>query len=143
MNTPQISNVFNLWDYDAQTVTRYLREGECNFCGLCCIRTIKFSKVSVDDPGNQRKDGLITFSDGKWLEVGEGVNRVFYKMQTHQEGEERCIHLGCDNLCDDYEHRFPLCRTWPSCPNDLTSIPECSYHFLELDCRRFQDLESD
>ncbi len=122
-------------------MTRYhKRRSECNCCGICCIRTIKFSVVKTQDDENQPQNGLITFGDGKWLEVGEGLDRKFYKMQEHQQGEERCIHLGCDNLCDDYENRPSLCRTWPNSPEDLAHIPECSYSFKKLDQRRFDEL---
>ena len=142
-NIKSIDKVFTVWDYDSQTVTRYLRQGECNCCGLCCIRTIRFSAVNADHPQQKGQDGLLTFSDGKWLEVGEGNEREFYKMEEHQVGEERCIHLGEDNLCDAYERRLPICRIWPSSPADLAHIPECSYHFILLDHRRFQDLGPD
>ena len=139
----EVVNIFTVWDYDTQTVTRYKRTGECNLCGYCCERTIKFSIVSSDDPDSKRQDGLITFHQGKWVEVGEGEERVFYRMKEQQEGVDRCIHLGCDNRCAKYEDRYPLCRTWPHTPNDLIHIPECSYTFERLDQCRFDELKHD
>jgi Fe-S-cluster containining protein len=133
--------IYTVWEHDGQTVTRYLRQGECNCCGICCVRTIKFSVVNSNDSDNQPLEGFITFDGGKWLEVGEGVDRSFYRMQEFQSGEEPCIHLGCDNRCDDYENRPSLCRTWPNSPEDLAHIPECSYSFTLIDHLRFDELK--
>jgi Fe-S-cluster containining protein len=140
MAEPIISDLFTIWDYDAQTVTRYQREGACNGCGLCCVMVISFRVVSPLDSQNLRQGGVFTSGKGKWAEANVDGRRVFFRMDSYQPGVKACVHLTADKKCSIYQNRYLLCRTWPHSFFDVMHIPECSYRFQILAHHRFDEL---
>jgi Fe-S-cluster containining protein len=140
MNTPQISSVFLLWDYDARTLTKFRKEGACNQCGICCQRKITFAVVNPVEKGNLRQGGWFTSGQGQWIEARVDDQRVFFRMRPVEQVQEKCKYLGEDFRCQIYEDRWLLCRTWPHSPFDLIKIPECSYSFQILGHWRFDEL---
>lgn len=140
MTSPKISEIYTIWDYDAHTVTRFRREGECNGCGLCCRRKITFAVVNPVEKGNLRQGGWFTSGQGQWIEAHVDGKRLYFRMRENEPGTVACVHLGEDNLCQNYENRPMLCRTWPHSPYDLLRVPECSYTFQILGHWRFEEL---
>lgn len=136
-----VSTIFTLWDYEAQTVTRFRREGRCNNCGICCRRRITFSVVNPVEKENLRQGGTFTSGQGQWVETQVNGQRVFFRMRTTEESDTCCRYLGDDNRCQIYERRWLLCRTWPHSPFDVVAIPECTFHFQILGHWRFSELK--
>jgi Fe-S-cluster containining protein len=137
---PDIKDIYTVWDYDARTVTRFRREGQCNQCGLCCHRKITFAVVNPVESENLRQGGWFTSGQGQWVETHVDGKRVYFRMRENERGTVACVHLGEDNRCKDYENRPLLCRTWPHSPFDLMNVPECSYIFQILGHWRFEEL---
>ena len=140
MTTPTIGNQFILWDYDARTITKFRREGECNNCGVCCRMKITFAVVNPVEEDNLRQGGWFTSGQGQWVEARVDGHRQFFRMRSVMESDSCCVHLGEDNRCQIYRQRPLLCRTWPHTPFDLVNVPQCSYRFQILGHWLFEEL---
>ena len=129
------------WDYDAQEVREYEREGECNGCGDCCRGTIRLqtagnlhaSETTPDNP--YHAGGDTTSGVGLWAEVqtSNGVRHFWRTVDASAEGKA-CPALLDDNRCRlQLEGSKPvLCAVWPMIPQDIVSFPRCSYTFKEI-----------
>ena len=83
----------------------YIREGECNQCGECCLPPTKERLQSYADAGFEVE---VQYEDGCPSEVrGEGGKIT----------------------CTDYEHRNQMCRDFPQFPVDIVALPNCSFSF--------------
>jgi Fe-S-cluster containining protein len=129
MTTSDNARSFTIWDYDVQTVKRYLREGECNSCGLCCRTSIQFSVAQPLDSEQLHQGGQKTTGQGRWVEINHNGSRTFYRILSYAQEQFQCRYLDTDSLCEVYPDRSLLCREWPFCPEDIVSFPDCSYQF--------------
>lgn len=100
--------------------------GSCGMCGLCC-------------------KGLSIYDDGKWMSNSKEFESLCekspqYKNLTVINKTDRgylvfeCKLLSENNVCLDYENRFPFCKKYPD--KNLLSlggnlIDECGYSFVK------------
>jgi len=115
---------YYLWDYDAGIVSEWQRLGECSQCGECCRIRLGYTVC--------RENGKPCTTDGKgkWGEVAEGEERLFFRFQN-AGAREQCDRL-LGNTCSvhgDDEARSDLCKEWPICPLELVPFPDCGYSF--------------
>lgn len=122
------------WDYDKGIVIEYKRLGECNGCGDCCKAEIRLSANVYDNTVNQQRDGGgYTDMKGIWNEVREDNRSYFFHFspintQVIDEGH-RCPMLTQANKCAVYNNRQRICTTWPTSPDQVEALPNCSYRF--------------
>lgn len=99
----------------------WVRKGECNHCGWCCIFSFDPVGVFFADKDKKRNELL----------------QVRGFRPAENEGEQGYmaygdVYLPCpqhiDNKCAIYEKRPELCRTFPLLPTQVVGTP-CSYWF--------------
>ena len=83
----------------------YIREGECNQCGLCCLPPTPERLRAYADAGYEVKTQFI---DGCPFEARTEGGKLY---------------------CTNYEGRNQMCRDFPIVPVDIETIPECGYSF--------------
>lgn len=128
------------WNFDTKMVTEFVREGECNGCGQCCVAMIRFNRSippSFDD-SIQLGDSL--GRSGVWFEVQDGEMRRFMQHVAiePQSRDQACGHLTDDNRCGIHAlknflaDKYALCATWPIHPDQVAAFDQCSYSFTKL-----------
>lgn len=127
------------WDYDAGKVREYIRSGECNSCGQCCIALIRYRLGGVAGrvSDNGARLGKWVDETGTWYEVRDGKRRRFMKHIeiTPRPREEACSQLTAENQCGVHtlknwkKDQMTLCDTWPLNPAQVEAFDQCSYGF--------------
>ena len=104
--------------------TQYVREGECNGCGLCCLISHKAVKVPMKD--NQHSDYLDRLREG-W--------RIARRTRTHilLAKWDPCPYLTFDLRCSIHgkPEQPEICRIWPGDPQPFYKLvqPHCGFRF--------------
>lgn len=123
-------------DYDADSVTEYERQGECNGCGECCIAVIKFmvaGELQKRQGWDSRNGGETTDGKGKWQGVWINNRWRFFKlMSVENDPAHRCPMLSQDNRCRIHAGKNLLSREWPMAPTQVEPFKNCSYSFREV-----------
>lgn len=123
------------WDYVANTVTEWEREGECKQCGACCRCrvTFKVEKPYGRDNDKRKAGGHRTSHEGIWQEVNTGRWRHFFQLLGIDLTESGCGHEE-DGVCDchDDPDRPWICAEWPFSPRSIIAFPDCGYSFKEI-----------
>lgn len=127
------------FDYDRGLVTEYVREGECNGCGACCLVVIKWLASNNRDLGDKANAWNAGNGD-RWMDAEEGIYtavywgeqwRFFRSLQITDEAH-RCGSLTADNRCSVHLGKRLISRAWPMLPEHVTPFPECSFQFREI-----------
>ena len=84
----------------------YIREGECNQCGLCCLPPTPERIEAYHKAGYECKTQHLS---GCPLEARTKDGRIY---------------------CTAYDKRPEMCKVFPQQPVDIETIPECSYSFI-------------
>jgi hypothetical protein len=137
------------WDYDADSVVEYARDGECNECGACCSVLIKFAPYPTGQGQlnpilgwDSRNGEFINARKGKITEVRVGgKSRYFYDITITDE-PERCAMLTDDNRCRVHLGKRLLSRAWPITPDQVAAFKDCSYTFREIGRWKISEVES-
>lgn len=106
-------------------MTQWVRKGECNHCGWCCIFSFDPVGVFFSDRDPKRNELLQVRgfkpaeNDGErgYLAYGD----VYLPCPQHKDGR-----------CSIYEKRPELCRTFPVMPSQIIGTP-CSYWFEDAE----------
>jgi Fe-S-cluster containining protein len=131
-----------LWPDGAldQDPERWVREGACHRCGLCCELERKLTYTS----GHERQEGSeiteeldnhgwprgspIAAEDweGKW---------VYWTKRTPGDPAPICSAYEGDGICAVHadDDRCEICRKWPILPADLDAFPDCGYSFRRVE----------
>lgn len=127
---------FILWDYDSKTWTEYERIGQCNACGECCKKLIRYSNYGKTTNG-QAKMGTTTDRTGKWSEYRKGKIRRFIKiLEINTNDESKACSQLVDGKCAQHSiksvllsGKLALCDTWPIIPDHVSPFKNCSFSF--------------
>ncbi len=76
----------------------------CSECpGLCC----KYIALPIETPETKSD-----YDDVRWYLAHEGISVFVEKDQWYINMATRCKYLNRKNLCDIYEHRPRICRSY-------------------------------
>ena len=131
------------WDYVADTVTEYKRDGKCERCGACCGATITFTAIHPYKR-SLRGGGRVSGREGIWQEVNTGRWRYFVRvLKIEIDLPKTCGELSEDKLCTMHKDKCFLCKEWPFSPRCIAPFPECGYSFTEIQRGRISKLREE
>jgi Fe-S-cluster containining protein len=91
----------------------------------CKARCCRYLTIQIPAPRLKRD-----FDELSWFLAHENVSVYIECRRWHVEVQNRCKHLTQDNLCDDYENRPDVCRTYSG---DVCEYPERPLHDTQFD----------
>ena len=140
---------FTDWNYDTGIATEYERIGECNQCGDCCRATFNIKMSEGYD--KQFNGGKATDEKGRWSEIMEvseisrikGTREYTGFTLADRENPPCCALDPETNLCtkEEFDRKPWICRVFPTVPNDIKDLPNCSYEFIKIDEWCIEELE--
>ena len=113
---------------------KYLREGSCNLCGLCCCKNVIGVKITAGC-GNEHNEIETNWSDWEGYSEfsAQGIN-WWVKLDVRDEMREKpCLSL-VDGRCSTWKDDdwLAVCRYFPVHPKDIEKFPECTFSFREI-----------
>jgi Fe-S-cluster containining protein len=132
------------WDYTNDSVVEYERSGECNECGQCCTRVIRFVIRNNTYPitgWNPHNGATAPLQSGRFAEVRVGDKRRFFNNAIITDEIVPCTMLTAEKRCAIHAGKHLLARAWPMTPDHVSAIPECSYSFREVGRWKISELE--
>ena len=110
---------------------KYLREGSCNLCGLCCCKNVIGVKITAG-AGNENSEGETDWNE--WEGYSEFSAQGVYwwiRLDVQDEIKEMPCLSYVDGKCvhwegDDFQ---AVCRYFPVHPKDIEKFPECGFSF--------------
>lgn len=137
------------WDYERGIATEYVRDGECNQCGQCCVTYISFYSGKRSGKHNHN-GGIATDGVGVWNEVRNqhGTRRYFKIQEINRDiSDHRCPMLRGDKAgeyrCSVQKTKFRICKSWPMSPSQIEPFDECSYSFRAVRSWMFDESSDD
>lgn len=139
------SNVTFLgWNYKEGIVTRYKRNGECNGCGDCCRKLI-----FVQPPNDEIEETLSKHSGESEADFhSEHMEPEFDNPDRHlwrfdvTDQDHTCAMLqaleGGKGSCKIQSEKPAQCTIFPTHPNDIKNLPNCSYSFETVEQWTFE-----
>lgn len=120
------------WDYDANIVTEWLRMGECNRCGACCL--IKINIPTVDSADRDcRLGGDSVDGAGVWCQYGTPNGARLWKIEiTEEQNPHNCFEALEGTCVEGAECKGLICTAWPLHPDHVDAFDDCSYRFIKL-----------
>lgn len=133
------------WNFETGKATLYRRFGDCNGCGDCCRRKIFVRSTTIlPDPVT----GRMFYEPGDDPQYGEEAmeprfnnpERDSWQFDVTDEAQT-CPAL--QNMMDGKGHctvqreKPDQCSVFPTHPNDIKSLHNCSYHFEAMQAWEF------
>lgn len=141
------------WDYDNDTLTEFVREGECNGCGACCMTVIKWQYSQANRDEIEARTGLRSWNpsngvsqahrEGVVTEIRIGDKSRYYADLVVTDKAERCPCLTSDKRCAVHTGKRRICTAWPMSPRHVEPFKECSYSFREIGRWKISEIETE
>lgn len=102
-------------------MAKWVRKGECNHCGYCCIFAVNRVRLFIKEPNEQDKE-FLAVRGFKFAATPQGIGweaiaESYVPCPKHQE-----------NRCSIYDKRPETCKLFPQFPEQIIGTP-CSYWF--------------
>ena len=116
---------------------KYLREGECNLCGLCCCKNVIGVRIEAclgRNPDGYAGEVNWEAWDGYSHFQSQGMN-WWVKFDVKDEMQEHGCSSLVDGKCSIWKgDEFPaVCRHFPVHPRDIEKFHECGFSFRRVD----------
>ena len=102
-------------------MAKWIRRGECNHCGYCCLFAVNRARLFIKEPNAQDREFLII----------RGINLAVKPMGVGLEYIADS-YVPCpkhvDNRCSIYDKRPEACKLFPQFVEQVLGTP-CSYWF--------------
>ena len=124
------------WDYDNNLATEWLRQGECNQCGECCLVMISI-RATGEENQDARDGGTGTTQKGLWHQWDGNGDSLYWKVEKIDHAAPCTCHsdYGCP------PQKAYICEAWPLHPAHVECFNNCSYRFVKLNEREFEPYE--
>lgn len=112
-----------MWGHNQ--VPKWIRKGECNNCGYCCVFAVNRTRLFIKEP-NERDKEFLTVRGFKLAVTPMGVG-----LEIIADAYVPCPkHV--NYRCSIYDKRPEACRLFPEAPEQTLGTP-CSYWFEDAD----------
>lgn len=107
---------------------KWVREGECNHCGVCCtlLSTIPLAMTIQVDAKGEKPDYWHAAVRG--MQLKDTKSNVYENPQVFIYAPCREFDMGAQR-CKIHPDKPPTCIAWPTEPEQVKHIPQCSYTF--------------
>ena len=99
----------------------WVRKGECNHCGYCCIFAVSRTRLFIEKPNERDKEFLLV-RGFKLAVTPMGVG-----LETVADSYVPCPKH-TQSRCSIYDKRPEACKAFPETPEQIMGTP-CSYWF--------------
>ena len=134
--------ITDFWIVESGKLVLYKRSGKCVRCGECCksnlVCRMQVGFVSQSNSGAAVKVEAKAPTAGDWAEregwsifLAQGI-WWYSKVRREEDEGKACAKLDASlNRCTIWkrEQFRPICRYWPSHPEQLAWFPRCGFEF--------------